>query len=124
MSLPPDQFTANGKMRRMITEYMEELMPPHILKSRKQGLQSADQKLRILRQKDAIVDEWLRIYREHAEDLLIDTDKAIRELENGKLEDCEDFDLTRHIYTTCFLRYMDRVEKLCGEKSRNRILPV
>jgi hypothetical protein len=124
MSLPPDQFTANGKMRRMITEYMEELMPPHILKSRKQGLQSADQKLRILRQKDAIVDEWLRIYREHAEDLRIDTDKAIRDLEKGKLEDCEDFDLTRHIYTTCFLRYMDRVEKMCGEKSRNRILPV
>lgn len=124
MSLPPDQFTANGKMRRMITEYMEELMPPHILKSRKQGLQSADQKLRILRQKDAIVDEWLRIYREHAEDLRIDTGKAIRELENGKLEDCEDFDLTRHIYTTCFLRYMDRVEKLCWEKNRKQIQPV
>nr|WP_027870273.1 asparagine synthetase B family protein [[Eubacterium] cellulosolvens] len=124
MSLPPDQFTGNGAMRRLVADYMKELMPPHVLNSRKHGLQSADQTIRLIRKKDKIAEDWLRIYREHANDPRVNTEKAMGDLKAGKMEECEEFNLTRHIYTTCFLRYMDRVEKMCEEKKKSSIQTV
>lgn len=124
MSLPPHQFTCDGVRRRMVSEYMKTLMPPHILSNTKIGRQSADQNIRILRKKEEVVSDWLRIYREHLDDPRVDTEKAIRDLEERKLEDCEEFDMTRLIYTACFLRYLERVEKLCGEKKQHSIQPV
>jgi asparagine synthase (glutamine-hydrolysing) len=116
MSLPSEQFTKEGVRRRMVAEYMKEMMPPHVLNNRKCGRQSADQKTRILRRKDEVLKEWLSIYRSHEQDARVDAQKAIRDLTTKDLENCEEFDLSRHIFTTCFLRYLDRAEKLCLTK--------
>lgn len=106
MNLPEDQFTHNGYTRRLITDYMGDLVPKHVIEERRLGRQSADLKARILQRKEEILEEWKENYRKYSKTEWIDCKKALDDLESTNLEDMTDFQIVRHIYTNIFLEYV------------------
>lgn len=109
--IPYDQFTHDGYQRRLISDYMKDIMPEHVLKQTGVGRQSADQKFRLLKYQKDIKKEWMEIYRHHAQNERIDVEKAMRELEAKTFDELTDFELVRHIFTLILLEYIDSVKK-------------
>lgn len=110
-AIPYDQFTHNGVRRRLIREYMADIIPEHIFTERRTGMQSADMKKRLLKTQDAIKAEMIENYRKHSGDLRIDCDRAIKDLDGKCFEDMDRFDISRHIFTNILLDYLDGVRE-------------
>lgn len=106
--IPYDQFTKNGIFRRLITEYMEGLVPDHIIKASGQGRQSADLKQRICKNAEQIKEEWLQIFENDMNNPMIDCEKAKEKLEKTCIQDMTDFEIVRYIYTAIFLEYIKK----------------
>lgn len=113
MSLPASQFCKDGQERRLVSEYMRHLMPPHILsQSQKKGRQSADYAFRISKNWEEIRSQWLGTYKKCLDSAYVDCAMARKELlERPSLEQYSVFDLTRHIYTLFILEYETHVKK-------------
>lgn len=107
MNAPQYVFTHNGYTRRLITDYMKELMPEHIIRERRIGRQSADLKARILKDGEKIKAEWLSNYSKYSDNCWIDCIKAASQLKDKNISDMTDFEIVRHIYTNIFLEYLD-----------------
>lgn len=113
MSLPASQFCKNGQERRLVSEYMRHLMPPHILsQSQKKGRQSADFAFRLSKNWEEIRGQWLDTYKKCLDSAYVDCAMARKELlERPSPEQYSVFDLTRHIYTLFMLEYEAYVKK-------------
>lgn len=109
--IPYSQFNCNGIARRLIREYMADLMPDYILQHKKIGIQSADMQMRLLKEQDRIINEWLNFYEEHVGDMRIDTSKAISELYGKSISSMSNQEIMRHIYTIIFMEYTDKLNK-------------
>lgn len=109
--IPLDQFTHNGYRRRLISEYMKEYMPAHVLEENRQGRQSADEKQRLVAREEELKSRWIQIYTDHISDSRVDSAKAIRELEEHSFSEMEEIQLTRHYYVLTFLEYMDQIHE-------------
>lgn len=105
-SAPFDQFFHNANRRRLISEYMKDLMPDGYFTKHPVGIQSADMKLRYKKYEEVIMPEWKKLASEYSGKNVIDTDK-MRECLNGKVfDDMEDFDIYRLFYTLNLLEYI------------------
>lgn len=62
LSVPYGQYTHDGYQRALVSDYMKDIVPKHILEAKKQGRQSADLKNRIVKEKRRIKEEWIDIY--------------------------------------------------------------
>lgn len=113
MSLPASQFCKNGQERRLITEYMRSLIPPHILaQSQKRGRQSADYAYRLSKDWEHIRSQWLDEYKNYLDSAYVDCAMARKELlERPLINQYSVFDLTRHIYTLFVLEYEAYIQK-------------
>ena len=107
MSIPPGQFTHNGYMRALISDYMKDYVPEHIIRERRTGRQSADLKARLISSQEKIRQEWMENYRRYADNPVIDCDRAVKSLEGVTLQDMPEFDIVRHIFTNILLEYLD-----------------
>lgn len=107
LSIPMEQFCKGGVDRRLVKDYLNEIMPQHVIRFDKQGKQSADLQYRFRANNwEKIRQEWIQIYEKHANSRLIDTAYAKRQLlEQPSCEKYTNFDLTRHMYTIQVLQY-------------------
>lgn len=110
LSAPFDQFTHNGYTRRLIREYMEDIMPPGYFYRHPFGVQSADIKYRFETYGDAVINEMKSIAEKYDGKGVIDTDKIINDLRKEKQKDFSSFDYIRLFYTINLLEYMDKYE--------------
>lgn len=98
--IPLEQYCKNGSDRRLVREYMKDIMPPHILNSKGKGKQSADLTYRFTANWENIKKEWIDLYEKHNNSKYVDTNFAKRQLiEQSELSNYSAFDLTRHMYT-------------------------
>ena len=107
LSVPYGQYTHDGYQRALVSDYMKDIVPKHILEAKKQGRQSADLKNRIVKEKRRIKEEWIDIYLNHLNDNRINSEDAIIQLQHKDIEKMTDFEIVRHIYTCIFLEYTD-----------------
>lgn len=107
-AIPKNQFTKDGCTRRLIREYMVDLMPEHVLKEKRLGRQSADLKDRILRDKEVIQAEWLKCFQSHIRNEYIDCNRAIEFIHQTPMEHMTDFQMVRMIYSCILLEYIDK----------------
>lgn len=110
LHIPENQFTHNGYMRRLITDYMGDVMPPHVVAERRTGRQSADLKARILQKEERIKAEWIGNYQKFRENPRIDCEKALEDLRQREISDMSDFEIVRHIFTNILLEYLKEIE--------------
>lgn len=110
MHIPENQFTHDGYVRRLIADYMKELMPPHILCERRSGRQSADLKARILRIERLVKGDWECNYEKFMNNSRIDCQKALKDLKKRTMSEMTDFEIVRHIFTNILLEYLDEKE--------------
>lgn len=106
--LPIEQFCKNGIDRRLIKEYLVDIMPPHVMNYGKKGKQSADLKYRFSMDWNEIRSEWIKAYEKYSDSIYVNTLYARRQLlEQPDIEKYSAFDLTRHMYTLLVLKYED-----------------
>ncbi|MDO5292498.1 MAG: asparagine synthase-related protein [bacterium] len=111
LNLPLEQFVKHGEQRRLITCYMKDVMPEHVMDLNRRGMQSADLKYRMRKEWTRIRKEWIQIYQGHKKNEYVDCEKAIKELEgNSTIDKLNVFNLTRHMYTLMCLEYMEEFE--------------
>lgn len=105
--LPMEQFCKEGIDRRLVKEYLKDMIPPHVIRFQKQGKQSADLCYRFERNNwEQIRQEWIQIYEKHQGSRLVDARYARRQLiEQKECKEYSAFDLTRHMYTIQVLQY-------------------
>lgn len=104
--LPLEKFCREGLDRRLIKDYLKDIMPPHVMQFQKRGKQSADQQYRFSLKWDSIRKEWIQEYEKHQGSRYVDTLYAKRQLlEQKEIEYYSGFSLTRHMYTLLVLQY-------------------
>lgn len=109
--IPYNQFTNDGVFRRLITEYMDDIVPKHVINEKRTGRQSADLKARICRNKEKIKYEMIRCFECNIDSEIIDCKKALQHINNKDLESMEDFEIVRLIFTASLLEYMESFNK-------------
>jgi asparagine synthase (glutamine-hydrolysing) len=107
LGLPYEQFNKEGMNRRLISEYMKDLIPSSILCNQRRGAQSCDMKNRLLTEEKKIKSEWIEKYSFYNENGYVDCQKAIDDLNRRGIGEMSDFDLYRHIYTIMLLEYSE-----------------
>lgn len=110
LALPYEQFNKEGVNRRLIREYMKELIPYSILCNKRRGAQSCDMKNRLLIEENKIKSEWVKKYTRYTENGFVDCQKAINDLNKRGIQEMSNFDLYRHIYTIMLLEYIELFE--------------
>lgn len=105
--IPYSQFTNNGVFRRLITEYMNGIVPEHIIKEQRKGRQSADLKARMCKNEEKIVCEMMQCFERNMKSSVIDCNKAIQKLKQMHFIDMTDFELVRLIFTAGLLEYLE-----------------
>lgn len=110
--MPMQQFCKEGLDRRLVKEYLKDIMPPHIIRFQKKGKQSADLEYRISLNWDNIRQEWINKYGSYSNSRYVNILYARRQLiEQENIEQYSSFALTRHMYTLLVLQYEDYFQK-------------
>lgn len=112
MSLPFEQYSKEGELRRLLSSYLKDVMPNKLLRGDiRRGRQSADYEHRTHKVWAQLVDSWRKIYTENSSNEFVDCSRAINDLD--KYDDFDEFinefgvfAITRHIYTTEVLKYI------------------
>ncbi len=116
MSLPFDQFQKQGEGRRLVSRYLRDYLPPHILVKRYQGRQSADFSYRLSLDWKNIRSEWMQQCRDCADSRYVDAGYEYVQLaKEDDIQKYSQMDLTRHVYTQMVLEY----EKQYGKRKEN-----
>ena len=110
MSLPVEQFCHNGISRRLVREYLEGIVPDHIIKVDDYGYQSADMIKKVERNWKQVSVEMKEVYLRNKKNPIIDVEKALEDLEElGKdLRQKRHFDFIRLLYTAIVLEKMEK----------------
>ncbi|MBR6308497.1 MAG: hypothetical protein IKR39_07785 [Lachnospiraceae bacterium] len=104
-SLPYDQFTHNGYTRRLIREYMEDIMPPKFFIRHPFGIQSADMKFRFEKYGDAVLEDWRKIASTTDGKGIVDTARLFKDIEHKNAKDFGYGDILKLFYTINALEY-------------------
>lgn len=110
LTVPFDQFTHDGYIRRLIRDYMEDIMPPRYFVRHPFGIQSADTKYRFEQYGDRTVEEMKMIVNRCDGKGVIDVEKIKKDLEEKTMADFGQFDIIRLFYTINLLEYMEKYE--------------
>ncbi len=102
--LTPDQFTHNGYKRALITDYMKEIFPEHILKELRKGIQSGDFMDRVKLGGKKTIEEMRECCLENLDNEFVD---ARRILEALKSDDPEDYDFLTINYAMAGCVFME-----------------
>lgn len=112
LGIPMEQYDKEGKMRRLITCYMKDILPEHVLNLRRRGMQSADIKYRMSKNWSRRREEWIHVYRDNIQSDIVDCKRAINNLEqNVDNKNMSIFDVSRHMYTISCLEYMNQIKR-------------
>lgn len=112
INLPISQYCKDGADRRLVREYMKDIVPSHVINSKERGQQSADVQYRIKKNWEITRKEWLEIYKKNVNNRYVATLYAEQQLEdNESIDKVEQFELTRHFYTVCILEFIDYLKK-------------
>lgn len=104
--LPLEQFCKEGVDRRLVKEYLKDIMPLHVMDTNKKGKQSADLQYRIALNWNLIRDEWIQLYEKYKYSKYVECNYAKEQLRAQKdISDYTSFGLTRHMYTLMMLKY-------------------
>lgn len=105
-SIPMEQFCKKGIDRRLVKEYLSDIIPKHIIRFSKQGKQSADVQFRISKDWERIRKEWLDILERCRSSRYVDVAYARRQLlEMPDISKYSNYDVTRYIYTLMVLEF-------------------
>lgn len=108
ISLKPNQFYKNGIDRRLVCEYLKELLPPHIIENArfKRGRQSADIAHRFSLDWDNIRKQWMDLYHDNMDNIYVDCKRAYDDLASKPdISSYNRFELTRHTYTAMVVEF-------------------
>ena len=108
MEIPLDQFQKNGDSRRLIRNYLADIMPKHILEEYRQGEQSSDFRKRITIEWNKIRTECEEKFKEYQSEF-VDVERllnSMNEIENNMSEK-SDFDIYRVLYTVMMMEYVE-----------------
>lgn len=110
MSLPVEQFCHRGISRRLVREYLEGIVPDHIIKVEDYGYQSADMMKKVQRNWEKISSEMKDVYFRNKDNAIVDVEKALADIEElGKdLQQSKYFDFIRLTYTAMVLEKMEQ----------------
>ena len=121
LRLPADQFCKEGAERRLVREYMKDIVPAHILEAKTKGKQSADMNFRLSLCWEKIRKEWIALYQTNLDSKYVDSALACKQLV-GK-NDIEQYTtkmLVRHIYTLMILELENKINKCRDEEIENQ----
>ncbi len=119
--LPMEQFCRDGIDRRLVKEYLKDIMPPHVMQFQKKGKQSADLKYRFSLNWDNIRQEWIQKYERYLGSKYVNTLYARRQLlEQADIEQYSPFALTRHMYTILVLQYEAYFQRKYNDLSKEQ----
>lgn len=110
--LSPDQFTHNGYKRALITDYMKELFPKHILQELRKGVQSSDYLDRVKLGGKKTLDEIRECCRENMDNKFID---AARILDALKTDNVSDYDFVTLNYAMSGCIFMESTKNYKDE---------
>lgn len=113
MSLPANQFCYHGVSRRLVREYLEEIVPEHIIKVQDYGYQSADMMKKISKNWESIYPEIKEIFLRNRDNALVDANRALKDLEHlgQELKRKRYFDFIRIVYTAMVLEKTEKFNK-------------
>lgn len=110
LAVPEDQFTHNGIRRRLIREYMSDLIPEHILKEKRQGRQSADYIFRLCSQEERIKKELTALFTDcagiAAVTEFIDCGRVLKFIADRPFKERTDFEMIRLLYTAMTAEFL------------------
>ena len=114
LNIPIEQFQKDGEERRLISVYMKDIVPPHIISERRIGVQSSDIKDRLHECWPDILQYCAELFGQDQPDSLIDGVKIRNDIQRFTRTDYADIgqqDIVRLIYTALAKEYMDRKKK-------------
>jgi asparagine synthase (glutamine-hydrolysing) len=114
LNIPIEQFQKAGEERRLISVYMKNIVPPHIISERRIGVQSSDIKYRLQECWPDILEYCAELFRQDQPDSLIDGVKIRNDIQRfmkTAYADIGQQDIVRLIYTALAKEYMDRTKK-------------
>lgn len=120
LRLPMEQYCKNGEDRRLVSVYMKDIVPEHILYYGKKGVQGADIKYRTSQNWEQIRNMWVNYYKEYDNNRLVNSGYARHILmSESDIEKYEPFDLMRHMYTINYLKYEDYLKRRYNAKTNS-----
>lgn len=111
MSLPIEQFCFRGITRRLIRDYMEGIVPDHIIKVEDYGFQSADMLWKVKKNWKTIKKELTDVFERNKNNVFVDVEKALKDMEELEKDILhqEIFDFTRLFYTAMVLETLEEL---------------
>lgn len=112
-SVPADQFTHNGYFRRLVREYLYDIMPPKYFIRHPFGNQSVDMKQRFESYDAHVLEEWRAIAgsdfvnSEYGRSI-IDADKLQNTVNSLNFSDVEAFEIAMNFYTLNCIEYLEK----------------
>ena len=109
MSLPVEQYCYRGVSRRLVREYLEGIVPEHVIKGERYGCQSADMLCGVRKKWNKIYSEMKDIFVRNQKHDFVECNDALKELErlNQNILACDSFDFIRLFYTSMLLETME-----------------
>lgn len=109
MSLPVEQYCYRGVSRRLVREYLEGIVPEHVIKGERYGCQSADMLCGVRKKWNKIYSEMKDIFVRNQKHDFVECIDALKELErlNQNILACDSFDFIRLFYTSMLLETME-----------------
>ncbi|MBQ4529221.1 MAG: hypothetical protein IJA36_01225 [Lachnospiraceae bacterium] len=108
-SLPMEQYCYHGTSRRLIREYLEGIVPDHIIKIEDFGYQSADMMMKVKKNWAHIYGEMKQLYEKNRSNSIVDVETALKDMEKlgEDITSSKRFDFTRLLYTAMVLEIME-----------------
>lgn len=104
MSLPMEQYCKDGVERRLVREYLKDIMPTHIVNDKRKGRQSADLQYRLSLDWNSIRKEWLDLFEMNLASKYVNSSMARSMLlKRNDIWDFREYDMARFIYTLSIL---------------------
>lgn len=112
LSLPMEQYCYRGVTRRLVREYLEGIVPDHIIKVESYGCQSADMLLKVKQNWNIIYEEMSEIFKRNEANPIVNVKAAEKDLKwlGEDIMKRESFDFTRLFYTAMMLETIEEKE--------------
>lgn len=105
---PQEIFCHDGEERRLVSVYLKEFMPEHILSYPKKGVQSSDYIYKLSQNWTAIREEWIKRLQAGMDSQYVDPRTALKKLKTSPdISGYRQFELTRIIYSLFILELED-----------------
>ncbi|WP_026505996.1 asparagine synthase-related protein [Butyrivibrio sp. NC3005] len=106
MNLPLEQYQKGEEFRRLISVYMKDLIPEHILNQSFKGRQSADMYSRIRKEWGKASIQMLSIINANPTSAILNLDKIKKDIERGQKDELKDNEFIALINAVMIHEYM------------------